>query len=176
MKPRYFIPILLAVFLLHSGFGREATKKKEVQKQIDALNHTVQEAANKGELQKAITAAEDVLDLAKKEFGDSSIEAAKAMNNVANLYLFIGHPTDAERLYKDSIILEVTKYGNDNVEIADSLYNLGMAYAMQKKYGEALKMVDRVLKIRKEKLGANHPETLKAQEMATTLWKESTGQ
>lgn len=172
MKTLPFLLLWVTVISLNPE-SLYAGNKKDAQKKIDALNQEVQKAADGHDLQKAITSAEDALDIASKEFGESSIEAAKAMNNVANLYLFSDHPQEAERLYKQSILIESYEKGKDSLEVADSYYNLAMAYAMQKKFDEARKMMDLTFKVRKEKLGASHPDTLKAQEMGNTLWNES---
>ena len=169
-KQKFWI-LMLTVFFIFSGFGFGG-EKKEAAKKIETLNRTINEAASKGDLQKAIMAAEDALAIATKSFGENSFETAKAMNNVANLYMYAGHPGEAERLYKNSILIEVEEKGGDSLEAADSYYNLAMAYAMQKKYDPAGKMLNQALKIRTKELGASHPETLKVQKMLDEVWSQ----
>ena len=151
-----------------------AGKKDETRKKLDALNEKIKEAGKKGDLQAAIDAADRALALSSKELGEESPETAKALNNVANLYMYADHAEDAERLYKKAILIESNLHGNKDIGVADSLFNLAMAYAIQKKFDEAGKTMDRVYKIRLGKLGESHPETKKAREALDNLWKERT--
>ena len=159
----------LVIFSVPSYAG-----KKEATKQLDVLNEKVKEAGKKGDLQAAIDAADQALALALKEFGEKSIETVKALNNVGNLYMYANHAEDAERLYKKAILIETDLHGREDLGVADSLFNLAMSYAVQKKFEEAGKTMNRVYKIRIEKLGESHPETKKAREALDNLWKERT--
>jgi tetratricopeptide (TPR) repeat protein len=145
----------------------------EGKKQIEALNQKIKDAGEKGDLQAAITAAEEALDKSAQFFGDESAEKAKALNNVANLYMFAGHALDAERLYKEAILIEAERFGTDSLEIADSYFNLAMAYAAQKKYDEARNVLKKTLHIRTEKLGGTHAETQKVNEVMKQIWDET---
>lgn len=156
--PRLAGTVLLSLLVL--SVPVYAGKKGEVKKQIDSLNREIAKAVNGGDLQTAIEKAEQALDLAKQGYGEDGLETAKAMNNVANLYMFAGHAPDAELLYKNAILIE-TGHDPQSLTLADSFFNLAMAYATQKKYGEARKILDKAYKIRVEKLGAEHPETKK---------------
>ena len=162
--------ILVVIFSVPNAF---AFGKGEAKKKIDALNKQVSEAANKGDLQAAITAAEEVFDVSVKTFGEKSLETSRAMNNMANLYMYAGNAADAERMYKNAILIEVTEKGKDSTEVSDSYYNLGMAYAMQEKFDEARQVMNLSLLIRQGKLGASHPDTVKAQKMLDELWQRS---
>ena len=146
--------------------------KKEANQKIEALNHQIKAAGEKGDLQAAIEAAEQVYDISKKEFGEQSLEYSKAMNNMANLYMYANHAEDAERFYKQAIVIEADKKGSDSLDLAGSYYNLAMAYAMQKKYDEARKMLTKCHAIRAKNLGAENPETKKAQEALDQIWNQ----
>ncbi len=175
-KHRKFKALMLFIFVSFLCFPLTsyAGKKEEAQKKIEVLNGKVKAAGEKGDLQEAITSAEEALQVANKEIGEKSIEAAKALNNVANLYMFAEHPLDAERLYKKAILIEAEHYDKNGAEIADSYYNLGIAYAVQKKFTEARKILDKAYKIRVEKLGRDHPETKKTRQTIDEIWAEST--
>lgn len=147
--------------------------KKEALKQIETLNHQIQQAGEKGDLQAAITAAEEVLAISQKTFGEQAPEAAKALNNVANLYLYSDNALQAERLYKEAILIEADKYGKDSKELADSYYNLAMAYAVQKKYEEGRQMLTKSHQIRLKNFGEDHPDTKKAREALDQIWSET---
>lgn len=173
MKLRVFLLLLPALFLCTAPLY--AGKKGDAKKQIETMNQKMKAAADKGNLQEAIEAAEKAFDAAVEGYGAESMEAGKAMNNMANLYMFANHAEDAERLYKKSIIIGIKNLEANSPELADSYYNLAMAYAVQKKYDEAREMMDKVYKMRTERLGPNHPDTQKAQKTLDELWKASTG-
>lgn len=162
----FFLSIALVAVPLYAG-------QEDAAKQIDVLNQKIKEAGEKGDLQAAITAAEEALDKSAALYGEKSGEKAKALNNVANLYMYAEHAVDAERLYKEAILIEVDKFGTDSLEIGDSYFNLAMAYATQKKYDEAREMLKKTLSIRTEKLGAEHADTKKVHEVIKEIWNET---
>ncbi len=159
--------VLLLIFA--AGVPAYANKKDDAKKKIDSLNQQIKSFGEKGDLQSAISSAEEAAKVAREEVGADSVEYAKTLNNVANLYMYAEHPIAAERLYKDAILIETAHYDPNGLELADSYYNLALAYAVQNKFSEALKMMNRVHKIRTDKLGADHPNTQKAREMLTDL-------
>ncbi len=166
MKPRRLIRMSLTMLsfslLACPGYaGQNKATQKEVQAKIDEFNQRIKEAGDKGDLQAAIEAAEQALATATQGFGAESPEAARAKNNVANLYMFAGHPANAEQLYKEAVLIQ-SKKDSESVSMADSLYNLSMAYGMQQKYDEARQMMDRAYKIRLSKLGPDDADTQKA--------------
>ncbi len=169
-KGKSLVAFLVFLFLSVPAYAG----KKEVQKQIDALNEQLLKAATAGDLQTAIGKAEEALELARKEFSEEGLETAKAMNNVANLYMYAGHAGEAELLYKNAILIE-TGHDPAGLALADSFSNLAMAYGMQKKYNEARKTLDRAYKIRMEKLGPDHPDTKKILTALDQIRAESKG-
>ena len=60
----------------------------------------------------------------------------------------------------------VAVYGWHHPEVADTLLNTGIVYHKQGKIAEAKEMYARAYKIRLEKLGPNHPQTLKLKRFA----------
>ncbi len=161
--------LALLVFMTPSVFAKN---KKEASKKIEELNLKIKSFSDAGDLQKAIEAAEEAVAFSVKEFGPESLETGHAINNTANLYLFSGNPVNAERLYKEAILILVNKKEKDGLEAADYYYNLGMAYAMQSKYDEASKMLNECLQIRVKKLGNKNPETQKVQKTLGEIWEQ----
>lgn len=166
------ISFIIFISILAAAVPAYAGKKDSAKKEIDALNQQIKEAGEKGDLQAAIEAAEKAFDIASDKFGKESKEAAKAMTNMANLYMFAHHAEDAERLYKNVILIESKIYSENDLNLADSFYNLAMAYAVQKKYDEARKMLDRTYKIRLQRLGEDHPDTQKIRKTIDEIWSE----
>ena len=173
MNKRKFI-FWTVVFLSALNFSSPvyAGKKEDAKKQIEVLNQKMKEAGEKGDLQAAIDAAEQALEIASEHFGKESAETAKTMTNAANLYMYAHHAEDAERFYKNVILIESKIYSENDLNLADSFYSLAMAYAVQKKYPEARKMLDKAFKIRAKRLGENHPDTQKIRETIDKIWSE----
>lgn len=164
---------VIAGFIIFIVSAPVYANKESAASAIDVLNEKVKEAGKKGDLQTAIEAAENALEIAQREIGKDSMETARALNNVANLYMYAGHPVESESLYKQAILIETEHHDKDSLTVADSFYNLGMAYAVQKKYMEARKVLERALKIRSEKLGTDHADTLKIRDAIDEIWNES---
>lgn len=166
---------LTAIFLVCAVLSTAALWPKKGggnSDEIEALSQKVKTLSEAGDLQRAITASEDMLALTLKEYGEKDLRTAEAMNNTANLYLFSGNAENAERLYKDAILVLVNKKPKDSIEAADYYYNLGMAYAMQKKYDEASKILNQCLQIRVKELGNKNPETRKTQDALGEVWEQ----
>ncbi len=167
--------IILAFTLVIAAAGVQPVcfakldSKAEAREKIKALNQKVIEAGKANDLQAAIVAAEDALSVASLAFGDDDPETAKALNNVANLYLFSEHPKEALELYKKALEIDNKKSGKKSIEAADTSYNMAMAYGMLAKFDDARASMKRTIEIRREKLGATHPDTLKAEQMLNEI-------
>lgn len=173
MKKRAFL--FFTVFLIALAptlFAWGGKKNKETLAELEALKKKVELSSQAGDLQAAIEAAEDVLALTAREFGAQSIEAGEAMNNTASLYLLSGGALNAERLYKEAILILAAKKDKYSLEMADYYYNLGMAYAMQEKYDQASSILNQCLQIRAKELGQKHPETQKVQNSLADVWEQ----
>lgn len=157
--------VVFFVFYLVFSSAVYADGKKEAAKKIDELNHKMMDAAKQHDLQTAITDSEDALSTARLFFGEDSLEAAKAMNNTANLYMYAGHAPDAAELYQKSLEITIKKAGPESTETADSYFNLAMCYASQNKFDDARAALNKAVEIRKKKLGETHPDTQKAEKM-----------
>lgn len=147
--------LIIIMLFLFSAFGAAAEDKESQWKDI---NMKIAAAMEQGNLEAAVAAALESLDFAKKEFGAADVHAARAMNNLANLYLYQNKMDEAESLYREAIAIEETILGRDGLEVADTLFNLAMVAAMRKQYQEADSLLTSALKIKEQKLGADHPD------------------
>ena len=93
------------------------------------------------------------------------------MNNLANLYLYLKRAPEAEQLYKKTILIDLGKLDKEGVEIAAIYFNLGVAYAMQKKYNAAIDILNKSLNIRIKKLGRDDASTKNVEQMIAELTK-----
>ncbi len=172
-NPRYFPLVSFSIFfclVLQAGPAL-ANDQKAAAETLQTLNREIAEANDKQDLPSAIHAAEKAVQVAKTEFGSKGLEAAGAMNNLANLYLFADRAAEAETLFKETVLIYLEKKDKKGTEMADLYVNLGIAYAAQKKYRESLKILEKALIIRREKLGPDNIATKKVEEMMGDFYK-----
>jgi tetratricopeptide (TPR) repeat protein len=169
-----YIPLLLSgilfFFAAHMGpvFAKD---QKAAEAKIQALNDQIVAANENKDLPAALRAAEEAVQVAKTGYGENSLQAADTMNNLANLYLYIKRAPEAERLYKKAILIDLGKLDKEGVEIAAIYFNLGVAYAMQKKYNPAIDILNKALNIRLKKLGRDDAATKNVEQMIAELTK-----
>ena len=75
----------------------------------------------------------------------------------------------SEALFRRYLSLQEERYGPDSVEAALALFNLAEACAAQKKYREARQFEGRAVAIRQAVLGPQHPDTIQARKLYTSL-------
>ena len=172
-KYRYVPPLTLAVlfcFGVQSGpaFAKDHSAGAA---KIQALNDQIVAANEKRDLPAALQAAEEAARVAKAEYGQNSLEAADTMNNLANLYLYLKRAAEAEQIYKQAILIDLKKLDKEGTEIAGIYFNLGVAYAMQKKYSAAIDILHKALAIRSKKLGPENEATKNVEQMIAELTK-----
>ena len=138
---------------------------------VQALNDQIVAANEKRDLPAALQAAEEAVRVAKAEFGESSLEAADTMNNLANLYLYLKRAAEAEQLYKQAALIDAKKLDKEGTEMAAVYFNLGVSYSMQKKYAAAIDILNRALTIRLKKFGPDNAETKHVEQMIEELTK-----
>ena len=161
-----FLFLLSILFCLTTQVGSAVAKDhKAVAETIRTLNKEIADANERHDLPGALQAANKAVQLAKTEFGENSREAGDAMNNLANLCLFADRAGEAEQLYKQTVLIYLKKKDKKGTEMADLYVNLGIAYAAQKKYSDALKILNKALIIRRGKLGPDNIATKKVEEM-----------
>lgn len=134
----------------------------------DASNHKIQEAVDRGDLVSAVKAAESSVEIARSAFGEKHINVADSKNNLANLYLLQNRFDEAEKLYKEGILIE-NELRPESIGLADSLFNLSMLYASTGRYPQAAEYVKKSLAIKEKALGAEDPAVLKLREMLKTI-------
>ena len=78
-----------------------------------------------------------------------------SLNNLANIFNYLGRYADAEPLYKRSLGIREKALGPNHLDVAASLNDLANLYAHQSRYADAEPMYKRSLAIRKKALGAD---------------------
>ena len=164
-----FLYLATACFFLQGSGVLLAEDLSAGKEKLRLLNDQIIEADEKQDLPAAIQAAEEAVRVAQKEFGSKSLKTADAMNNLANLYMVANRALEAERLYQSAILIDLEKMDAKSVTMGDIYYNLGVAYAMQKKYKPATDILRKARDIYLEKQGPDDESAKKTDEMITEL-------
>ena len=172
-KFRYVLPLLLSflfclVVQAEPAFAKDHSAGAA---KIQALNDQIVAANEARDLPTALRAAEEAVRVAKEEFGKNSLEAADTMNNLANLYLYLQRAAEAEQIYKQAILIDLEKLDKEGTEIAAIYFNLGVAYAIQKKYAAAIDILTKSFNIRLKKLGPDNEATKNVEQMIAEMKK-----
>jgi len=88
-----------------------------------------------------------------------SLETAKVLDALTNLYWHQGKYEQAEQLCQRARLVRERQLGSEHLETATSLNNLAILYQLQGKYEQAEPLCQRVLEIRGKQLGEGHPNT-----------------
>ena len=86
-------------------------------------------------------------------------DTATGLNNLAELYRTQGRYSEAEPLYKRSLLIREQQLGADHPDTAGSLNNLAGLYESQGRYSEAEPLYARAVEIFLQALGQDHPST-----------------
>ena len=87
--------------------------------------------------------------LFEKVFGSGHEQTALAWNNLADLYLRLGQPQNAEPLFLRVLAIWESSYGPSHPRVALALNNVGQACHELGRYEEAGQLFERALAIRK---------------------------
>ena len=93
----------------------------------------------------------------ERGLGENHPYVATGLNNLAYLYKSQGRYSEAEPLYKRSLLISEEQLGADHPNTALSLNNLAELYRVQGRYSEAEPLYKRSLSIWEQQLGADHP-------------------
>lgn len=136
---RSLIILPLALLVCLSGFSAEGD--------WESMNLEIARLYSRGELESAVTLAEQSLSRAKSEFGPAHLNTAKALNNLANLYFRIGRIDEAGWMYEDAIRAEEGLLGSSSKSAADTRYNLAMLLLYRGDKRKAASELERVMHV-----------------------------
>lgn len=83
---------------------------------------------------------------------------ATSHRNLGGLYFAWGEPTKAETHLREALAIRLRLYGRDDTRVAAVLDLLGSVVAEQGRRREAETIYDEALRIRRDRLGENHPQ------------------
>jgi CHAT domain-containing protein/tetratricopeptide (TPR) repeat protein len=97
----------------------------------------------------------------EKVYGANHPEAAKALNNIANMAYEQGNYAEAERLHTRALRIRERALGANHVAVAETLQNFAHVYGRQARYAEAEKLIRRALAIYEKAPGASRIQLAK---------------
>jgi CHAT domain-containing protein len=117
--------------------------------------------------------AERIYNGLEKRLEKGKTEYANLLNNMAILYLLMKKDDLVEDMLKQSAFIYKSVMGEITPSYAKAIGDLGNFYRYKGRYDEAKKILERVLEIREQTLGVNHPLFVQSQEdLAILLWKQ----
>ncbi len=128
------------------------------------------------DLQAAEALLKRLLPRAEQAESDSSALVAEVLDLLAEAMWQARGPAggqEAEPLAERAVSLKKVLYGEDHLEVASSLFNLGVIRAMSDRYAESEAVFQTIYEIRASQLPLGHPETLTALNALGNVKKEA---
>jgi tetratricopeptide (TPR) repeat protein len=99
------------------------------------------------------------LSIREQQSGETHLDTAMGLNNLANLYWYQGKYEQAEPLHQRALSIREQQLGETHPDTAKSLDNLANLYMDQGKYKLAEPLYQRALSIHEQQLGETDPDT-----------------
>ena len=99
-------------------------------------------------------------------YGEDHSAVGILLNNLgASLYMVSGPEAykQAEAAYRRALVIQEAAFGRQHVEVANVYNNIGNVLFKAARYAEAVKPLEIAIDLRRQLLGANHPDTLTTQ-------------
>jgi TonB family protein len=152
------ILLALVVACASAGAARAQGASAGVGEQAEAarLHAEVIRLYREGKYDEALPLAKRVLELREKAAaGGEDLEVARAVNNLAALYLRKGKNEEAEQLLRRSLGIAERRLGAESEFVSDVVSQIGLLKLNQKEYGEAGPLLLRALKVKEKLHGAD---------------------
>jgi len=120
---------------------------------LSVYDQKILDLIKSGDFEQARWVAEESYEYSKNTYGDSHLETAKTLNNLAWVYDLLGYSVEAEACYKRAIELKKSICGKRSTELIPSMENLMSLYLLKGKYQLAEKLLREMIGIVR-----NHPE------------------
>nr|MDZ8043396.1 tetratricopeptide repeat protein [Nostoc sp. DedQUE02] len=111
-----------------------------------------------GAYEQALPWGEESLSATRERLGESHLNVASSLNNLAELFYLQGRYNDAEPLLIQALSMRKHLLGNEHPDVAESLNNLAVLYKLQGRYSDAKPLHIEALSMRKRLLGDEHPD------------------
>ena len=148
------------------GFAKRG--EKDSPDALLALNNLGALRYSRGERETVLPLLEEVLATRRRVLGDSHPSTIGAMCNVASVHYGLGHFAPAAQGFRDALVAfgAYDKTDKDDQSVVQTLLaNLATSERELEHLGEAIRLGERVLTVRTQKLGAGHDATLQTAAM-----------
>ncbi len=171
---RLLLPVLAAVLALGvdlSAYGQARQKRPQPAQQTkrvddrhwQQLMDQAEAEIAKGEYARGEDTARQLVEEARKLFGDSHPDTATSLNVIADAQMRQGKYADAQKNFSAALNIYEQRLGPENVSTAAALNNLALVLEKLGDYPSAESLLRRALRILEKNLGKQHQDT------ATTL-------
>ncbi len=126
-----------------------------------------------GRFRDAAETDRQALDISRRIFGPTSVEAATDLQNLAVSLWRQGRLSEAEGLARESLEIRLERTGKDSASTASSLHNLASILSNEGKNAEAEGCFRRAVALREKIYGPAHPDlALSLSGLSATLMRE----
>ncbi len=145
------------------GFFEEALERLDASGLIESKDAIDIEAnlaileRRAGNLELALTRMKSAQDKARKLLGDSHPRVGQLSTSVAHAYLALERFEEAEAEYRHGLRMLELNVGSDAEPVGHPLYNLGNLLVGQKRYEDALPLLDRAISVWRHHHGDDDP-------------------
>lgn len=122
---------------------------------VNQLNHTLQQSSSPDRFSRS-NRQQNHQQSSRKEAPASHTDTIASLADAAFLYERQRRYGEAERLYKQVLMLRQQQFGTQQICVAESLSELAALYRFQQRYDEALPLLQQSLKIRQQLLTSHH--------------------
>lgn len=159
------ISLLIVVLLYTNELQKEterAQQEAETSQQIagflQGLFELTDPAISSGDTLTAFTMLDRGTERIEEDLQNDPEILARMFDVLAEAYLNLWNTEKAEELYKKSLAIKQDIYGDDHIEISNSLHNIGHIYVQDGKFEEGDSLLTIALQIRRENLEPNDPD------------------
>jgi TonB family protein len=126
--------------------------------EADQLNAAIVQLFELGKFKEALPLAKRVLQIREQQFGVEDPRVRTAVMNLAEIYIAMGKPSDAEPLY-ERLVKSYEKTSPGDPELATILDRLALVQHAHGNIGKAEELYRASLEVREKAWGANHDRT-----------------
>ncbi len=146
-----------SIFFFEKAFS-EFRKVQSWEGMVSSKNKISENLCAVFELQTALNAAEEALQLAEDHLGVDHLERANALSNIGNVYYLTGQHEKALIEYNEALrITESVQHDEKHLYSAPTNLGIGNVYYGKLQYEEAFRYFKNALETNREILGDDHP-------------------
>lgn len=126
--------------------------------EIPRLIGEVDSLISKRQLDSAATLAQHILDVVRKELGESDTTVANVLHLLGRCRAYQANYAESESLWNAALTIRQETLGADHLVVAQSLNSLANLYSYRGEFARAEPLCQRALEIREKALGPDHPD------------------